>query len=357
MTAKTLAKVGLVAAILAVTLSWGTDHWLKMRTHELINRPVSIEKGVLNSGPFVIEHEESYWFEMELDSSVDDWFRGSCDSKDLHEADWRMYRLDKRELAKTELWISSEWFYGPQRGFAYEFTPSVGKYWLRWDAPYSADCLNARHLRLRIWTVADEDEFLSVLIQDACLFFGGMGVVFVILGRSSWIRGNLAEEPAPRMFPEMKLRSVIPRKRHRPLPLICDMSNFRVVWGGVLFMFATFFATVTTLERNMIGLPVDFREQKALGVEKSPWTETVSVYVDAQRGYLVNGHPVRREVLQAELKRELGRQMVWTVYLEADLNCSFEEVVHAMDTIQGLGAKLVWITPKTREEWKQKSIR
>jgi nitrogen fixation/metabolism regulation signal transduction histidine kinase len=59
MTAKTLAKVGLVAAILAVTLSQGTDHWLKTRTHEVLNRPVSIEKGVLNSGPFVIEHEES----------------------------------------------------------------------------------------------------------------------------------------------------------------------------------------------------------------------------------------------------------------------------------------------------------
>jgi biopolymer transport protein ExbD len=57
------------------------------------------------------------------------------------------------------------------------------------------------------------------------------------------------------------------------------------------------------------------------------------------------------------IEKELSRQMVWTVYVEADLNCSFEDVVHAMDRIQGLGAKLVWITPKTREEWKQKSVR
>jgi biopolymer transport protein ExbD len=47
--------------------------------------------------------------------------------------------------------------------------------------------------------------------------------------------------------------------------------------------------------------------------------------------------------------------MVWTVYLEADADCLFMDVVHAMDTIQGLGAKLVWITPKTREEWEQKN--
>jgi biopolymer transport protein ExbD len=100
---------------------------------------------------------------------------------------------------------------------------------------------------------------------------------------------------------------------------------------------------------------VDFREQKAVGVEESPWTETVSVYVDGRRGFLVNGLPVRREELKAELRKELGRQMVWTVYLEADPDCLFMDVAHAMDTIQGLGAKLVWITPKTREEWKHKN--
>jgi len=48
--------------------------------------------------------------------------------------------------------------------------------------------------------------------------------------------------------------------------------------------------------------------------------------------------------------------MVWTVYLEADSDCLFGDIVNAMDTIQGLGAKLVWITPKKREEWKQESI-
>jgi len=355
MTAKTLAKVGLVAAILAVTLSWGADHWLNTRAHELINRPVSIEKGVLNSGPFVIEHEESYWFEIELDSSVDDWIGGSCASKNLHEAAWRMYRLDKKEPAKTELWISSQWFYGRQRGFAYEFEPATGKYWLQWDAPGDVSCLNVRHPRLRIWTVADEDEYLNVLSQDACLFFGGLGVVFVMLGRSSWIGKHLAEKPTPRMFPEMELRNVIPWKRREPMPLIKEAPNFGLLYGGILWILMFVFI----IERPWPpqGLLVNFRERPAVGVEKSPWTRTVSVYVDGQRRFLVNGQPVLGDQLKARLEQELGKQMVWTVYLEADSHCLYMDVVHAMDTIQGLGAKLVWITPKTREEWKQKSIR
>jgi biopolymer transport protein ExbD len=104
------------------------------------------------------------------------------------------------------------------------------------------------------------------------------------------------------------------------------------------------------------GLLVNFRERPAVGVEKSPWTQTVSVYVDEQRRFLVNGQPVLGDELKAKLEQELSKQMVWTVYLEADSGCLFMDVVHAMDTIQGLGAKFVWITPRTREEWNRKSI-
>jgi hypothetical protein len=30
------------------------------------------------------------------------------------------------------------------------------------------------------------------------------------------------------------------------------------------------------------------------------------------------------------------------------------DAVYAMDTIQGCGAKLIWVTPKMREEWRRK---
>jgi biopolymer transport protein ExbD len=171
---------------------------------------------------------------------------------------------------------------------------------------------------------------------------------------SAWVFGHLIDKRPPRIFPETELRNVIPRKRHRPVPLIREFPNFGLVWGGVLYILFNIFAVMITPFPSH-GLRVDLRERAAVGVEKSPWTETVSVYVDAQREFLVNGQPVRGEELEAKLKKELSRQMVWTVYLEADSNCLFMDVVHAMDTIQGLGAKLVWITPKMREEWNRDS--
>jgi hypothetical protein len=50
------------------------------------------------------------------------------------------------------------------------------------------------------------------------------------------------------------------------------------------------------------------------------------------------------------LQEELGRRAVWTVYFEANEDCTFMNATYTFDTIQGLGAKVVWITPRIRQE-------
>ena len=81
----------------------------------------------------------------------------------------------------------------------------------------------------------------------------------------------------------------------------------------------------------------------------------MAVYVNAKQEFLVSGKAVAREDLRSKLQEELLRRGVWVVYFEADGNCLYMNAIYAMDTIQGSGAKVIWITPKMREEWKQKS--
>ena len=149
----------------------------------------------------------------------------------------------------------------------------------------------------------------------------------------------------------MTLRNVIPLQWHRPLPLIRNLPNFGLIYGFILWILVFIFMIVRPSTPK--GLLVDFRERNSVGVEKSPWTETMSVYAEARRGFLVNGQPVKREELRAKLLEELLRRGVWVVYFEADNDCAFMDAAYAFDTIQGLGAKVIWITPKTREVWKQ----
>jgi polar amino acid transport system substrate-binding protein len=61
-------------------------------------------------------------------------------------------------------------------------------------------------------------------------------------------------------------------------------------------------------------------------------------------GPVFNTKPVAIEL------QELEQRMVWTVYFEADKNCTFADAIYSFDTIQGLGAQVAWITPHMREE-------
>ena len=349
---KTLAKVGLIALALALLLPWSYSCWLKTRTFEPVDRPVSLEAGKVQREDFELNLREDYSVRIELDYSADDWNEGKCAFRSWTDADWKVYRLSASATKNRELWASSAEML--KRGDIPDgFHGKPGKYKLEWSVPGASACLNARHPRVHIYTSSSDYEQMSGFLRLTCVFLAGTGILLVLRGLGSWVFGYFVDKRPPRMFPEMVLRNVIPWKRHQPMPPIRDISNFRVVWGGVLFTCLVFFLVLTPLTPK--GFLVDFREQRAAGVEKSPWTETVSVYVDSRKGFLVNGQPVKREELEAKLKEELSRQMVWSVYFEADYDCLFMDATRAIDTIQGLGAKVIWITPKTRESWKQKT--
>jgi biopolymer transport protein ExbD len=98
------------------------------------------------------------------------------------------------------------------------------------------------------------------------------------------------------------------------------------------------------------GLLVNIPGRYATVWHKSPWPETLVVYVDAQRNFYVNGKHVPREELLVKLREELGKRMVWTVYFEADKDSTYGDAIYSIDAIQGLGAEVFWITPHVRAE-------
>ena len=135
-----------------------------------------------------------------------------------------------------------------------------------------------------------------------------------------------------------------------------DFPNFGL-FCGYIFLILMFIFMILRNPLTSHGLLVNFGEQNALVRQKSPWSETVGVYVDHRRTFYVNGHPVPREELRTKLGDELGKRMVWDVYFEADSDALYMDAVYSIDTIQGLGAKVIWITPKIREELDRKTAR
>jgi biopolymer transport protein ExbD len=103
------------------------------------------------------------------------------------------------------------------------------------------------------------------------------------------------------------------------------------------------------------GIFVNWRKPEAVVWEKSPWPETLEVYVSYPTRFFVNGQEVQRNELHDKLIDRLSRRAEWTVYFEANPDVSYMDAVYVMDTVQKCGARLVWVTPKMRKAWQQNS--
>ena len=150
----------------------------------------------------------------------------------------------------------------------------------------------------------------------------------------------------------MVVPNIVGVRRHRPIPLIKDFPNFGLIHGFILWVLMFLFMILQSGPSN--GLPVNFKGEHTVIVEKNPWAETMTVYIDGQQRFFVNGKQVPREELRLRSEEELLRRGVWVVYFEADGDCLYMNAVYAMDTIQGLGAKTIWITPQDTKRMEEK---
>jgi biopolymer transport protein ExbD len=209
--------------------------------------------------------------------------------------------------------------------------------WLRSIEPYKFDWLMAS---VAAWV---------------CLSLAGAGSFLLIRAVLNGLAERSNSTNKLSIFPTLILRNVMPLPRHRPIPLIAQLPNFGLIFGAVLWILVFLFMIVRGQHRYY-GLPVDFKARDSLNWTKSPWQETLSVYLAVGEKYYVNNRPVKRDALRDALQKELSHRMAWVVYFEADYDTLNMNAIYAMDVIQGLGAKLIWLTPKVREEMQQKEL-
>ena len=354
---KTLFRSGLSFLFFALAIYFSTGQWLNSRIFAPLDYPVSLDARQLKSPPFQINLRETYFASLDLDYSVDDWDQDNrCNYKTILYPQWRLYKLGSDSAQPRQLWVSSEQL--SQNGFlSNAFLASSGRYQLEWDIPTVAPCLKPRHPHLLVFTDSSGYREGVALIQLFCIFLGGTGLALVALSSGRGAHRVFVRAVAPRMFPDMVLRNVLPITKHAPLPLIHDLPHWGLFCGAILWVLIFIFMIIQPLPSQ--GLIVGWRSRDAVVLEKSPWPDTLEVYVRIPSRFFINGQEVERSALRARLLEELSRRAEWSVYFEADSDTLYMDAVYAMDTIQGCGAKFIWVTPKMREEWqhKEQSVR
>jgi biopolymer transport protein ExbD len=345
---KILALLGLSFFVSATATFALAAYWLDSRIFVPLRQPVSLDSTHLHSAPFEINLAGNYAVSLQLDSTIDDWYEDKrCNYKAVGKPSWHLFRLDSANTATRVLTASSKDVSVSPYGIEDSFDVTPGRYQIEWNNAAATPCLNFRHPRLVIWTGSYEQSSDVERIEIFCLLLAGTGVALVVAAYRRMPR--FARPPAPRIFPEMALRQVLPFTRHEPLRLISEPMNFGVVWGSLLMILM--FVHMVEDRRASYGQFLGWRTSRTSVVGKSPWPDTLGIYVRSPATFLVNGEEVSRNELRSKLMEQLGKRIVWTVYVEADVDTNFGDTVHAIDVIHSCGAKVIWITPKLRREW------
>jgi biopolymer transport protein ExbD len=198
-------------------------------------------------------------------------------------------------------------------------------------------------------------QFAMFLIVIA-LPLAGAGIWFSWRALTRRLRIDTASRRTPQIFPGVPIRNVLPWKPQKLATVMKDLPSFGIFTSillNILMFIFMIFMTPGTPAGLMI--PMTLRDPGA-GLD-SPRTETLGVYVAAGGQFYVNGQAVARDQLGEKLRQELGKRVVWTVYVEADDDVEFARLNFVFDTIKGLGAEVYWITPRVREEWSGPSNR
>jgi biopolymer transport protein ExbD len=350
---KTLFRLGLSLLFLALAVYFCSGHWLNTRIFEPLDYPVSLDSSHLQSPPFRINLNETYYASLDLDYTAEDWYQDNrCNYKTILYPKWRVYRLTSNSGQPRELWVSRERD-DKQDNYFNGFRASPGQYQIEWDVPAASPCLDQRHPRLLVSTDSQGYRQAVGFAHLFCIFLGGTGLALVVLATTRSVRLSFPPAAAPRMFPDMVLRNFMPLTKHAPLPPIHVLPHWGIFCPAVLLILVSFFMIFAGRDLSY-GLPIELRTQYSLAMHKGSPQESLGVYLAVGEKYYVNGQLVSREGLGTKLKEELSRRADWTVYFEADHDTLYMNAIYAMDTIQGLGGKLVWITPRVREELQQK---
>lgn len=345
---------GSVVALLAFLIFWTTERWFTTRIFEPLRIPISLQTGRFET-EFRVNLREEYGMQIRVDDSSDDWYpddANKCNEFRLRQVEWRIYRLAESKGQSPELW--AEWDpTSPVRIFWSTFRATPGRYRARLEIPASATCLNARHPQLVVWTDRRSYNEACGWVEFFCFLIGSSGLLLAVRGVWQGISQLFQRENSLRMLPEIAARNVTARVRHRPMAMISGFTNLTVSWIGVLCALVVIFYSWLIMPLRQYGLAMDFKLPTAAAIAASPWEETMSVYIDGQGRFLVNGKSIGDTPLEVRLREELSKRAVWTVYVEADAGSTFMQTAYAMDTIEGLGGKVIWITPKTRKEWEK----
>ncbi len=333
--------IAIILIVVCVGLPAVYRRWMDTRTFVAIDQPASFSRGHIKTADFEVNLDGWYQIGIELDDKFG--YTPDCGlggSDPLLKAHSIIYR-GGRPVDQTD---------GADRFLGHFYAEKQRRYSLDVEVLTDAGCLNGGHPRLFVWTpsiayenVSDDLRALSFL-----LFLAGVG----ILGFSITVKCSTGAAAREDLAISQTTGSVY-RPVRRKLPLRARFSRppaFGLLYALILLSVALpCFLLIVSEEYRSIGIEVHLSKSAPLRTTENSWAPAPIVRIEhgdvqsASRVY-VHSRRVSWEALEGSLKVELKTRDDWVVYVEADDDASWGDVLNAMDIAHGLGAQIVLVT-------------
>jgi len=339
------ALVGIGLLILGIALFASIRYWMATRTFTPVDMPVSLAPGQIRTGSFLINLEGRY--QIRLDASDFNLIDPKCASLTPFKVRWGLH--DRGKVFSSER-------QGYLPGFLGDFYSYKGTYDLDLEVLSDSSCLNSGHPRMKIYTSRSdyEDEatpalWLSALPMAVGTSLLGLFVLAHYRNRLSTATDITYSESIGQYFQWAQRLPLKPAFTALPFfGLVCALVlSWLVMFHMVFYEFGRRFRSNGLAVFLMKSVPhPDHIERSAvplvLKVKFAGPNLPPKIYL--------NSKPLSWEELDRSLSAELSKQPAKVVYVEADTNLSWQDVLRALDVAHGLNARVVLLTSATQSK-------
>ena len=336
------AWIGGILVVVGLSTFLAVHRWMSSRTFVALDMPISLARGPIRAGPFKINLNDDYT--VRIDTGWESYFDPNCPSYDRVKANWFLIK-DGRQVAT---WLAST-----PATYLGGFNSEKGTYELDVEVLSDSGCLNPGHPRLLVYTSkADYDDSTGPILW-ASAFSIAVGAGLMALGFI-----GLAAEFHPQSTRISDSASVGQSFQWaQRLPLRQEVSSppaFALLAAPCLIVLIIVFMVLLQPYPSK-GLRVQVLKPGSSGVPNDPFSSPVVVQLlDAGMGVppsvYVNSKATSWNKLGNDLKDELKLRPKWVVYVEADPNLPWSDVMNVVDVAKGLHARVVLLTLKPKLE-------
>ncbi len=346
----TTVRVGIGAILVTALLFFGGKFWVETRTFVLVDMPVSLSRGYIETGDFNINVHAFY----SIGVSFPEGSTPNCNEGTL-----RTRRLSS--LGKLAVYHVDGDSGGPSGDvtdgpFLGGFESKPGHYNINIEVLSDSGCLNARHPRLYVLASASDFGKWNERYEYICwisFLSGVLGAILLIIAikedlrRRSEEKCNLSifETPNGGQFPKRrKLELVAAFPFFSQIGLLYSQILLLIVIPAVLV-----FGYAWGSDHHSFGLFVWTYLPGSSIPRHNPCTQEWVVRVESGEAWYLNSERISPDNLSDRLRQQIGERTGCIVFFDAEPNVPFAHAIHAIDQIEQSPGRVVLLTPKTKK--------